>query len=139
MGAAMISLRILVGAAVCVVMLAAVSGQPQADAQTACRAVAIEGVRGREVELFDRSTGALVATVSAADLGSITEAQDCGDRRYFVIRTRDGERMVRRIALRQPATVQLPPCACGTHGAGDARNASSPGLGTPGCVPNPAC
>jgi hypothetical protein len=138
MGTAMISLRILAGAAACAVILAALSGQPEADAQTTCRTVPIEGVRGREVDLFDRS-GAPAGTVSAADLGSITEAQDCGDRRFFVIRTADGERMVRRISLRQPATVQLPPCTCGTHGSGDVRNASSSGLGTASCAPNPAC
>jgi len=105
-----------------------------AAAQRNCRAVDVEEVRQRRVELFDLEQTP-IRMASRSELGNVTRALECADLPdYLGIEAMGRRWLVRRNALqlRGPPVV-LPVCAPGEYETYVRRNASSSGAGLPPC------
>jgi hypothetical protein len=124
-------MRILFCAALAGSVLATI---PAASGQGDCRAVEIEQVRHRRVELFDLQ-GTPVTVVSRRELGDIGRAIECPGTPNFLGIEADGRRwLVRRAALQvRGPDLNLPVCAPGEYESYMSRNASSSGAGLPPC------
>lgn len=127
------SIVLLFAAALVAVCFAAASG-PQAAAQAQCQTVQVTGIRPERVQLYTLQ-GVRDQEVPRDQLGAITSAVECPNTSFMMIETPLGRRLVHRVALQLPSTIELPECASGQFASQDTRNASSSGLGGRACRP----
>jgi hypothetical protein len=114
----------------------ATSARAQGAAPAACQTIQVLSVRAPRVELYDLQ-GHYLSMVPREQLGEINSATQCGDGAVFLaIHTPDGVRLVRRIALELPSTVELPYCPDNVYASNQSRDASSSGMGF-GCRQRP--
>ena len=125
-GAAALVFSFTLIAAVCSL---APPARAQGAAPSACHNIDVLSVRAARVELYDLQ-GRYLSMVPREELGQATHATQCGDGAVFLaITTPQGVRLVRRIALELPSTVELPYCPDNVYASNQSRDASSSGMG----------